>query len=80
MDKSEREHAELMLLYEQASQDLRAFQDRQTLVTNLTVLVYAALIAIAPNVPATGSLRGVPSLRSELSVVAGVRRESVWRG
>jgi hypothetical protein len=40
-------HAELMLLFEQATEDIRTFQERQTSVTNLTILVYAGLIGFA---------------------------------
>lgn len=44
-------HAELVMLYEQATQDIRTFQERQTSVTYLTAVIYAGLIAYANEFP-----------------------------
>jgi hypothetical protein len=49
MEQAEREHAELLILYQEATQDIRTFQERQTSVTNLTLLAYAGLIALSGN-------------------------------
>lgn len=66
----ELEHAELLMLYEQAVQDIRTLQDRQTSIANLTVLVYGALFAIAGYAPRSSTLPSVPSIRDQLPVVA----------
>ena len=75
MGQDEREHAELMMLYQQATQDIRAIQDRQTLITNLSVAALAALIAIAPNkaLDSGGSLTlfaRAPTVRAQLPLLA----------
>jgi CO/xanthine dehydrogenase FAD-binding subunit len=41
MDGEEREHADLVLLFEQPSQEIRANQDRQILIGTLTQLASA---------------------------------------
>jgi hypothetical protein len=44
------ENDQLLTLYEQATQDIRTFQDRQTSVTYFTILIFAALVAAADTV------------------------------
>jgi hypothetical protein len=41
------ENDQLLMLYEQATQDIRTFQDRQTSLTYFTILTFAALVAAA---------------------------------
>jgi hypothetical protein len=59
-----REHAELIMLYEQATQAIRTFQERQTSIANLTIVV--ALIAIG-NITKGAE---VPWLRNALPLFA----------
>lgn len=60
------EHDELIMLYEQATEDIRTFQGRQTSVTYFTTLIYAALIALASTV----QMYGPGWLQARLPLVA----------
>jgi hypothetical protein len=52
MNQGERTHAELIMLYARAGQDILKFEDRQPQIASRAVLVYAALIGYARLVPA----------------------------
>jgi hypothetical protein len=66
------EHAELLALYEQATEDIRTFQGRQAAVTQLAVAVDAGLIAYWQLV--SGSAAGCLRVLALLGGVAGL----VW--
>jgi hypothetical protein len=70
----DQEHAELVMLYEQATHDIRTFQERQTRVTHFTTLMYVALVALSPKVMEYGPdwLRSCLPLFVMVAAVAGL--------
>jgi uncharacterized membrane protein len=69
MDAAEREHAELLAVYDDAVDNIRSFQDRQTSVTNYAVLVYACLIGYVATMRPRGNI--VAFVAAAATVAAG---------
>jgi hypothetical protein len=74
MEAADREHSELLAVYDDAVDNIRSFQDRQTTVTNYAVLLYGALIGYVASMKPRGNIVALVAIAGTVTWIGAI----VW--